>query len=686
MSRNLFLGILILVMFPALYYVLLSTERSVVDFDVQVGQTVSSGLVAPVDFEVMLSDSEYMRARSSVAAGVPIYLRIDENVWPVLRSTLRSKLMEATRDTAFTEGVIDRVEGVYQRGVFDLDRVRDTYQGDKAVVIRDTLRTETGLFELNELQEVKSALEMILRDGGMPSIAVELLPVELRPNAVIDNEARNRAVSSVTSRISMLDTVIHAGDTLVGPGGVVTSRTKQYISALRRSETAIQSNTGVIHTTGRALLVLGLLALAILYVHDQMPGAWRSSRRFLLLGTIWLVSLGGTGVSWMLLRNLYDASLASLVSFGAVLTAIFFNRRDAYFLVMVFALMLAPTQMYPFSIALVTFVSGSLAARAGWDLRKRSSVPLSIVYAALGGLLAYLSVVLLDVGLVARRWWVSVLEIVFSPIIGVGAAMSLLFTFEKIFGVYTVLAIDEAASRHHPLLERLSDEAMGSWQHSQAVADLASEAAEAIEADISLAQAGGLFHDIGKLDDPGYFIENQSEGEGEVTNPHDEMDPYESAKKIISHVQKGVELARRHRVPSAVVDIIKQSHGTTASKYFYEKARSQAPAPDAVNIDAFRYPGPKPQSREAALVMLADSVESATKALSDTSSETLIATIRRIVAEREADGQLDDCSLTRANLRKIEETFAQVLRGRYHERVKDYPHGKSLPPDQRSSE
>jgi len=218
---------------------------------------------------------------------------------------------------------------------------------------------------------------------------------------------------------------------------------------------------------------------------------------------------------------------------------------------------------------------------------------------------------------------------------------------------------------------------MGTWQHSQQVADLASEAARAIGADPVLAEAGGLFHDIGKVNDPKHFIENLPP---DTPNPHDFLHPLESASRLRAHVAEGVRLARKFRVPAPVIDIIEQHHGRTVMKAFYEKARKAFEnSPDKSagppSPEDFRYSGPLPKTREAAIIMLADSVESATKNLSGESPEVIEGIVREVIEDRDIDGQLDDCQLTRGNLNVIMRTFLQVLQGRFHERVKDYPHG-----------
>jgi hypothetical protein len=671
-------GILAALAFPALYLLLFAPAYSPVDLDVEVGEVLSSGLIAPVGFDVMLPDSQLSRLARDRAGDVAVYLRRAPQVWPDVRGRLEDRLT-AHLDSGSVRRLLGDLESIYREGVFDSAAVRSVYEGDEAVVLEDGYQEELFLSRLHTLQSVRGWLSRRLRDMAGPAglgMGVDLYASNiadlLRPNMETDAAARDDAIALINASISPVDTVIAAGDTLVPPGGVVTSRTKQYVQAMQSSEAAVRSRSQAAYIAGRLLLILGGLALALAYVRDQMPDTWRRPRRFLLLATIWLVTMAATGAVWRLVGTLYNASMASLISFGAVLTAIFFHRRDAYVLTAVLALVMAASQVHPYMVGMVTLVSGAVAAGAAWDIRRRSNFPRAVLLSVLSGAAAYWAVSLIGLGFSPADWWVSQLEIALSPVVGIGAASVLLFAFERVFGVYTALSIDEATSRHHPLLDRLSREAMGTWQHSQAVADLASEAAEAIGADASLAQAGGLFHDVGKLYAPKMFIENQAPDE---ENPHDGMAPTDSAAAIIRHVEEGVRLARRSRVPGAIVDLIRQSHGNSLTRYFYEKARKASASPDALDSGRYRYPGPRPRTREAGLVLLADVVESATKNLEDTDAESLGAVIGRLIAEKEAEGQLDHCHLTRSQLRTVAQTFAQVLRGRFHSRVKDFPHG-----------
>jgi len=233
------------------------------------------------------------------------------------------------------------------------------------------------------------------------------------------------------------------------------------------------------------------------------------------------------------------------------------------------------------------------------------------------------------------------------------------------FGVATRIQLMELAQVSHPLLRRLQEEAPGTFHHSVIVGNLAERAADLIGADSLLVRVGAYFHDIGKIAKPGYYIENQMGGE----NPHDRLDPQASAKMVSEHVRAGLKLTGRYRIPARVRAFVPEHHGTRLVTYFYRKASEADP-----NIDPerFRYPGPKPQTRETAMVMLADSVEAVVRASKDRSHEKIDELVDGVIRERVQEGQLDECELTLRDLKTIADSFKATLRGIYHPRI-EYP-------------
>ena len=244
---------------------------------------------------------------------------------------------------------------------------------------------------------------------------------------------------------------------------------------------------------------------------------------------------------------------------------------------------------------------------------------------------------------------------------------ALLPLLESLFKLTTDMGLLELADQNHPLLRQLVVKAPGTYHHSLLVGNLAEEACEAVGAHPLLVRVGAYFHDIGKMLKPEYFVENQG-----AENRHDRLNPSMSALILISHVKDGVELARNHKLPAEIVDFILQHHGTSLIRFFFEKAKATAKEGTEVSEGAYRYPGPRPQTREAGILMLADMVEAASRALEDPSPGRLAGMVERIVQGVLADGQLDECDLTLKNLARIREAFLRLLAGIHHHRI-TYP-------------
>lgn len=264
-------------------------------------------------------------------------------------------------------------------------------------------------------------------------------------------------------------------------------------------------------------------------------------------------------------------------------------------------------------------------------------------------------------------------ELFLMPLIASGflAALTVSATlkvFEYLFGVITNYSLLELSDFNQPLLKKLVMEAPGTYHHSLVVSNLAEAAADAIGANALLTRVGAYYHDIGKTVKSDYFTENQLK-EG---NKHDAMEPSMSRLVVLSHVKEGIELAKKYRLNPLIIDFIPQHHGTSLIYYFYQKAIEEAEEGEPVNENDFRYPGPKPQTRETAITLLADSVEGATRALDEQNPQNIEETVQKIVNNKFIDGQLDECPLTLKEIEKISSTFVKILTAMYHGRVK-YP-------------
>jgi hypothetical protein len=319
-----------------------------------------------------------------------------------------------------------------------------------------------------------------------------------------------------------------------------------------------------------------------------------------------------------------------------------------------------------YEIFVPNFCASILVVYSVKDIKKRSQLFVSMIYIFAGYAIAISAIGLErfdNFSVIRTRIYASTLNAILSPILAYG----LLIFYEKVFRVATDLVFLELSDFNHPLLRELSQKAPGTFHHSIVVGNLSEAAAEEIGANHILTRVGCYYHDIGKMVSPGYFVENQMDG-----NKHEELNPSLSAKMIIAHVRNGIKLAEKYHLPKEIIDFIPMHHGTNLISYFYEKARTEEGEMDTTHDFIYRYPGPKPQTKETGIVMLADAAEAATRAVEDPTPAKFETQIDEIIKARFLEGELDECNLTLRDLIKIKQSFLKSVVGIHHHRIK-YP-------------
>jgi cyclic-di-AMP phosphodiesterase PgpH len=415
------------------------------------------------------------------------------------------------------------------------------------------------------------------------------------------------------------------------------------------------------------LLTLSIFGFMLLFYREA---TYRNARHVLLLALLTAVTLGaaaavgGTGSPVELVP----------IAFPALVVAALWDGRMALNLALVLAALLAIQSPFASMSSRVLMLLGGGAAALSVRVVQRRAQAL-VLGAVIAGVYALASI---GLGLL-RSYELSdvLMGIMWGTANGMASAL-IAMGFMPLFEAWTRITTDqtliELADLNRPLLKRLSLEASGTYAHSINVANLAEAAARAIDANPLLVRVGAYYHDVGKVAMPQYFIENQVRGR----NPHDQLDPRKSAQVVRAHVLEGMKLAEQAKLPDTVRMFIPQHHGTQSISFFYEQARTASPEAELDPTD-FAYPGPRPQTPEAAILMMADSVESAAKAMQDPTPEKIRQLVDRIVEGKIAEGQLDEAPLTMRDLVRIKEQFTAVLNGMYHHRI-DYPPVRTLPP------
>ncbi|MBI2774326.1 MAG: HDIG domain-containing protein [Chloroflexi bacterium] len=487
-------------------------------------------------------------------------------------------------------------------------------------------------------------------------VATSLVSQHVKANEVEDPVATVTARSAARDAVSPVQVQVTAGEIVVREGSAVTPQDVEKLRKLGLVDQAVDRSL-VVGLAGWAFLVAGVLAL---FIERFAEEAWADDRRLVLVG-ISLVALVAVGrvvvpthtlavyfVPWaavaMMLTTLVGGrtALATQIA-GALHIGIMSSQVDlvAYVLVpslLGMAAIRRATAAREFVAGAFNVAGGNLGVIGAFLLVSRPTDVLGLVQLATGAVSSGL----------------------LSGLVAFGATVML----GHLFRITTVFELRELSDPDHPLLRQLLLRTPGTYHHSLLVANLAERAAELIGADPLTARVGAYYHDIGKMRNPLAFIENQT-----GKNPHDELDPRVSAQIVSAHVRDGLVLAERYHLPERIREMIPAHHGTSLIRYFWQVAQDRGQSPEE---SAFRHPGPKPRSREAGIVMLADGVEASVRSLQEKTPESIRAMIDRMVDERIADGQLDDCDLTLRDIHRIKDAFAELLLGVYHERI-PYP-------------
>ncbi|MDP2831173.1 MAG: HDIG domain-containing protein [Candidatus Omnitrophota bacterium] len=344
-----------------------------------------------------------------------------------------------------------------------------------------------------------------------------------------------------------------------------------------------------------------------------------------------------------------------------MLSVLLFNNLEvAYFLSLGTCISLAALSPEPFKAWFILMTSCVCAIQLVNNARKRAQV---IQAGIIAGILQLVSLILLEHLMLnqAQRYLIILINGLLSGVITLG----ILPFFEYILQTVTNISLLELADFNHPILQRMILEAPGTYHHSLVVGNLSDTACSVVDANGLLARIGAYYHDIGKLQKPEYFIENQDIKK----NAHDELTPTMSKLIIMNHVKEGLELAKKYSLSPILWDFIQQHHGSSLVYYFYRRALEGKEENQEVAEEGFRYPGPKPNTKETAIVLLADSVEAATRSLKDPTPDKIEETVRKVINNKFIDGQLDECELTLKDIEKISSVFSKILSGIYHSRV-----------------
>ncbi|PKM41765.1 MAG: phosphohydrolase [Firmicutes bacterium HGW-Firmicutes-8] len=490
----------------------------------------------------------------------------------------------------------------------------------------------------------------------------------LQPNFLYNKEATSKKIETAVDAIAPVRVAVQRGEKIIGEGDIVTQSHIQKLEALR----LLTEPVPVSAVLGVALLVGIGMTLVLIYLYQQRPDIYLNERYLVLISIVVIgVLLLAKTVIAIDIKPEWAVLLGYLIPVAAasMLLAILLDTKLALLVTAVLSGLVGVITGNELRFALVGLISGMAAVYSVSRLSQRSDLAKAgLVYISSANVGAIVAVELVTRGLNSTTFAVGVLFGLLNGVFSAVLTIGVLPYLESAFGITSSVKLLELANPGQPLLKRLLMEAPGTYHHSIVVGNLAEAAADAVGGDSLLVRVGSYYHDIGKLRRPYFFIENQLSTE----NPHDKLTPNLSTLIITSHAKDGIEMVREQKLPKPITDIIEQHHGTSLVSFFFYCALDNEKNEKTVSEDDFRYEGPKPQTKEAAIVMMADSVEAAVRALQKPTPGRIEGLVRRVIKDKLQDAQLDECDLTLKDLNIIAGAFVRVLSGIFHTRV-EYP-------------
>ncbi|MGB0773398.1 MAG: HD family phosphohydrolase [Flavobacteriaceae bacterium] len=615
-------------------------------------------LLAPFDFPIAKSEEELNAERQAVAQESPLIFTRD--TLAEQRSLDRTRKWIRQQVTPFSSSRILRdwdryLNNLYSPGLIDASFA---IQSAKPIlVVRDNSAQKLLFSDLKINDSLPFSNESALLNGIIANASNRLILNEyIESNLVLDSLLTRQKLEESLSLILPTRGVVAEGERIIAQGEVVDQKRFQILNSLRveyLSDLWASSEQSII--IGYSILVSILIFLTFLFLWRYRPLVYENNTKVVFVFSTILIM-----VAAIKLAMTYNINFVYVVPLCIVplLLKTFFDTRLAFFVFLMGLLLIGFMVPSDFSFIFMQLVAGAIATLTMPDLYKRANLFVVAVLIVVSYVFCYISFHMIYEGNLST---VSLDNLGFLLINGLGILFvhPLVYIFEKIFGLVSDLSLLELSDTNSKLLRTLSEKAPGTFHHSLQVANIAEAAANEVNANALLVRVGALYHDIGKMNNPLYFSENQSTN----YNPHHELDPFESSRLILNHISDGIEIAKRNNLPDRIIDFIRTHHGTTPTRYFYHKAKKEN---EDVDKSIFCYPGPKPYSKETAILMMADSVEAASKSLQEPTAEGIASFVQKIIEEQAEENQFDEADISLREIELIKKILIEKLINVYH--------------------
>ena len=623
-------------------------------------------VVASVDIPIYESPARQKEIEDSMKRELkPVFLRNDviatevvDNFSKAVQSDKRLSKMPQLKNK-----LVQTLSGIYNAGVID------TQGGNLPSVVRIRI-TDTNVKNANtsEYYTFSTAYEKLHAAVGGDTLIDRLvseIPLNIRPNIVYDSLTNAKAAKDVEMFAHSAIDRVTAGTKIVGRNEIVTSRIYTILQTYEKQLLQVEeANTSKVNLSnlGVVLLLLLLMGTEFAYLRIMRKDLFENPKVVLLTS----VTIVGFALFAFVMNQSFTYGIY-MVPFTIIpiILIVFLDSRTAFFTYMVTMVLVAATTHFMWDFIVMQFVAGFIALISIRELSRRSQLVQTGLYVFLAYSLLYFSIECMQTGTVAMIQHRMFGAFAINAVL-ISFAYILIFLIEKSFGLVSRVTLIELSDINNPLLRELSEECPGTFQHSMAVSNIAAAAASRVKANVQLVRAGALYHDIGKIANPAFFTENQH-----GVNPHIALSPIQSAQIVIEHVKEGLRRAEKAKLPSRLRDFIVEHHGRGTARYFYTTYCNQHPD-ESVDMQPFMYPGPNPQSLETSILMMADSVEAASRSLSDYSPQSIEALVNKIVDAQVAEGLHSESPISFRDILEIKRSFVSSLSTMYHSRI-SYP-------------
>ena len=629
-------------------------------------------LIATHDFPIYKSEYTIQKEQDSILRYYKPYFVFNKSIGDQQIARFRNDFntqFAQFAPTRYLSIIEQQLKSIYSHGVMGAEDY-NRMQNDSIGFIRIISQNEAKEENFSDVFSQKTAYELLASQKNDTTTLYKNILRKcnineyIAPNLTFDAKKSENAKNDLLSTISYASGIVMSGQKIIDRGDIVDEMTYQILLSLEREYSKSDKSSFYDYTTllGKLLYVSIIAICLVLYFVMFRRDYLAETRRILFLASIPVIFPILT--SFLIKHSLFSVYIIPY-AMAPIFIRVFMDSRTAFVTHVSTILICAATLKYPYEFIATQLVSGMIAIYSLRELSQRSQLIRSALFITLAAITTYAGIELIQGTDITRMNWGMYIYITINGIMLL-FAYPLLFLLEKMFGFTSNVTLVELSNINNEPLRMMSEVAPGTFQHSMQVANLATEVANKIGAKSQLVRTGALYHDIGKTYHPVYFTENQTR-----INPHERLTNEQSASVVISHVKEGLKLAEKHRLPQDIKDFITTHHGLGKTKYFLISYQNEHPD-EEIDESLFTYPGPNPFTLEQAILMMADSVEAASRSLNEYTAESISNLVDKIINSQVEDGFFNNCPITFQDISTAKEVFKEKLKTIYHTRI-SYP-------------